>query len=231
MRAHAFVWLAAALALPAPAAAQVEPWVGLTGDWATYSMTDVNHELDTWTAALSGTGMSMKAIHDGFGYGAEVGVEVSGEFGFGVGYDHLVARSQCSGEYGSFDYSVPANSVRVFLEYRPPASSTLAARFGLSAGVLMQHGAIAATPVAGSPFSGTTYGTGPLFEVYAGATWRLTSRLAMSTTLGHRRAKINVLAVEAGDVSYIAHNPDGSKESADYGGVFTRVGLEFAVLE
>ncbi len=228
MRAHWILPLAAALALPTVAAAQVNPWVGFAGAWAGYSMTDVNHQLDAWTAELTGTGMSMKDINGGFGYGVEMGLEVNKEMGVGVGYDRLTARSECSGEYGSIDYKLPANAIRVFAEYRPPAQDRLRARFGVSGGMLSSAGTLAIAGSDETAFHGTLYGSGLLFEVYAGANLLIRPNVAMTTVLGHRRAKIAVLAVDADNESFIAHNPDGTKEAADYGGVFARFGLAFA---
>jgi hypothetical protein len=228
MRALAFLLLAAALAVPTTAAARLKPWLGVSGSWATYSMTDVNSELNHWNLLLAGTGLGLKEINGGFGFGLELGVPVMRGFHLGAGYDHLSASSDVSDSTGALRFKMPANIYRLFTEYRPPLQGTLGARIGVSAGILAESGEIVAENTGESTTTAHLHGTAPVTEVYAGADWWAVPRLALTATLGVRKAKIKTVYITSPGHSYVPTNPDGTNETIDYGGIFARLGAKFA---
>ena len=218
---------------PAPSTTGgVKPWIGLNGSWGGYKMTDVNdriagvhHGVDEEGNPVS---VGLKKITAGLGLGGSAGLDFPGHVTLGVGYERLSASSKASFTGGSYEYRVPANALRGFMEYRIPPRGRFGARLGVGGGTVMEAGpaAIAIDFTDGTanrsfPFEGS----GALLEVYGSGEWRATSRVAATASLGYRHAKAAEIK-EAGSVLFEA---GGSPSTVDYSGGFARLGLRVAL--
>ena len=194
-----------------------KPWIGLNASYAGYQMTDVNGL----------TGLGLKKISGGPGFGATAGLDFPGHVALGVGYDRLAASSQSSHAGASPKFLMPANAFRGFVEYRLPSRGHLGLRLGVAGGTVMEAGsaATAFTEPAGTTETLRLKGSGALIEGYGSGEWQATPRIAATATLGYRHAKVGELK-EAGVVLF---KPNGLPLTADYSGVIARIGLKFAL--
>jgi hypothetical protein len=130
MRALPILLLAVALSGPAPVtAAALTPWVGVGGSLGSYSMGDVNSDLDLLNKELVGTGLHLASIDGGPGCGASAGVDFGQGLTVGVGYDRLFGSSGIQ-QPGLlyFRYRVPADAFRGMVEYAIPRKGPLGMR-------------------------------------------------------------------------------------------------------
>jgi len=169
MRTILFAAVAASLVSAAPAqAAGFRPWIGVTGSWGTYVMSDVNTIIrDINTTILAGSGLHMDEITDGFGLGAALAGDFAGGATIGIAYDRLFASSQVGDASGTLTYGLGANALRAFGEYRFPSSTPFSPRIGAGGGLVSAAGALELSVTGGGGSSSDVTGTGPLFEAYA----------------------------------------------------------------
>ena len=224
MRTIRFAVLATILLIPAAsAAAGFRLWIGGTGSWATYSMSDVNDDIGDINAQLAGSGLSMAEIKSGFGFGATLGGDV-GRWSVGVGYDRLLARSEVGDAAGTLTYDFPAHAWRAFGEYHAPSSAQVFPRISVAGGLVSESGSIELTaPTLGS-LTGDLEGMGPLFEACISSDWWAAPQFAVTGSLGYRYAKIGEIKIQGQTLL----NTDGSEYTMDYGGFIARLGIKFA---
>ena len=225
MRSIRFALVAAILLIPAGTrAAGFRPWVGASGSWATYSMSDVNRDIGDINTQLAGSGITMDEINNGFGFGATLGGDFVGSWSIGVGYDRLFANSEVGDATGTLTYDFPANAWRAFGEYRFPSSTQVSPRIGVAGGLVSESGSIELSAPGFGTLTGDLEGSGPLFETYAAGDWWAAPQFAVTGSLGYRYAKIGEVKIQGQTVQ----NVDGSKYTIDYGGFNARLGLKVA---
>jgi hypothetical protein len=213
MRALPILLLAVALSGPAPvAAAGLTPWIGVGGSLGTYSMGDVNSDLDVLNKELAVTGLHLASIDGGPGCGASAGVDLWQGLSIGVGYERLFGSSGVQ-EPGLlyFRYRVPADAFRGMVEYALPRKGPLGMRLGVAAGRLRTTGQIVSGQVYG------VQGAGPLFEAYLGADWWGQPRCGLTGAIGYRSARVDEVTID-GRVA--------EKFKLDYSGTLLRLGLK-----
>lgn len=199
------------------------PWFGVDGSWSTYSMSDVNLDIQNVNAAIAGSGLTMEEIHDGFGIGLAGGFELPNRAALGVGYDRLFARSDVGDPTGSIEYDFPANTFRVLGEYAFPSTSSFSPRIGLAAGLVSASGTVRVSVTGSGSVSGDVTGTGPLFEAWVGGDWSTAGPFSIVMSVGYRNAEIGEVKVR----DSVIYNADGSKYTLDYSGIRARFGLRF----
>jgi len=208
----------AALLFAETAAARSGPGAGLWlegfGSWNTYSMTDPNRLVGLVNDELTGTGLSMDRIRDGFGLGIRAGGDLS-LLTLGIGYERFFARSSIPGVIGTVQLTFPANAVLGLVEYRLPASRAAGVRLGVAGGIVSLAPVSRVLPV-------ELTGSGPLLEGYAAAEWWTTPHVALVGAAGYRFAKVG--KPESGGVRV-------SDFEIDYGGVQVRAGVKFALVK
>jgi hypothetical protein len=186
-------------------------------------MADINLDL---------TGLGVKKIQNGAGFGGTAGLDFPGPLTLGAGYDWLAASSKASVSGGSVDYRLPAHAVRGFLEFRLPARGAFGTRLGIAGGAVMEarSARITNTTPGSSLQSGRVRASGPLAEGYATGEWRTGSRLAATATLGYRYARAGELK-RNGEVYFktLRNVQLFIPYSADYSGIFARVGVKVAL--
>ena len=228
MRIFAF-WLAAALVLPGAASAAVpKPWLGLTGSWGTYSMTDVNREIGAIndTLASSGVPLRMDEINNGLGFGVAAGLDLPGGLTLALAYERLSASTEVSDMTGGIAYRLPANAFSVRGQYRFPSPGVGALSLGLGVGWVSEAGALELIAGGFGGFSLDLEGSGLLLEPFVNGDWWATPQVALSASAGYRRAKVTEVQV----FNQTIYNPDGSKYTVDYSGLLLRAGLKLGFM-
>jgi len=224
MRVIVIVAVVACLVAPGVArGGSFKPWAAASGSWATYSMGDVNDQIGNINQNLSGTGLSMDEIKNGFGFGIALGGDFDSPLSVGVGYDRLFASSDVGDASGSVKFDFPSNAYRAFAEYRFPSGGQFLPHVGVAAGMVTASGKIDATGLGSSDVTGS----GPLAELYVGGDFKAASTLSVIGALGYRYAKID----EFKAFGETATNNDGSKSAMDYSGLVARLGLKFKFMQ
>src|SRR5215471_4151782 len=142
MRSIVLTSVACLLAASTAQAGSFKPWAAASGSWATYSMGDVNDEIGGINAGLSGTGLSMDEIKNGYGFGIALGGDFDSPLSIGAGYDRLFASSDVSDPSGSIKFDFPANTYRAFAEYRFPSGSQFLPHVGVAGGMVAASGSV-----------------------------------------------------------------------------------------
>lgn len=223
---RSIVFVAAILTLPASAsAAPPRPWLCVTGSWGTYSMSDVNNEIGAINAVLDSVGLSMDEIRGGFGFGIAVGVDIPDRVSIGLGYERLSASTEVGDLSGSLRYHLPANVVRVSVEYRIPTERSYGGSVGFGVGLVKEAGSIDLVVTGVGAVAADLDGSGPLLDASVGGDWWMASQFALVGSAGFRYAKVREIRIEGQTI----YNADGSKYSVDYSGVVVRLGLKAAL--
>ena len=218
MRKIAIVCLLA-LAVPASAMAlPLKPWVGVSGGINTYEMGDVNSQIGDINLS------TLDEIGNGFAFGVHAGMAISPLITVGAGYEFLTAGSSTSALANEYDFNLPAHTFRGGLELRAPTPGPLKLGVGAAVGRVSAAGDVLQL-VAGLPSVGQVSGSGPMFEGYAVADLWFTPIMALSPSIGYRRAKISEIQYDGTTVT----NPDGSDYSLDYSGYFMRLSLKIGL--
>lgn len=225
MRAILSAVVIAILVSPAPVhAAGFRPWMGVTGSWSTYAMTDVNQNIQEANALIAGSGLSMDEIKNGFGLGATLAGDFAGSATIGIAYDRLFASTDVGDASGTLTYDLGANAFRAFGEYRFPSTTQFSPHLGVAAGLVSTWGSIALSITGGGGAFDDVRGMGPLFEAYAGGDWWTAPKFAVTGSLGYRYANVGEVKIQ----DQTAYNLDGSKRTVDYSGFIARLGVKVA---
>jgi hypothetical protein len=227
---RAIVLVTAIACLLAPSAARgggFKPWGAVNGSWATYSMGDVNDQIGSINDGLSGSGLSMDEISNGFGFGITLGGDLESPLSIGVGYDRLFAGSDVSDASGSIKFDFPANAYRAFAEYRFPSGSQFLPHVGIAGGMVTASGSVELSATGVGTDKSDVSGSGPMGEFYVGGDFKAASSVSVIGSLGYRYAKIGEFKV-AGET---ATKEDGSKATMDYSGMSARLGLKFKFMQ
>lgn len=217
--------IAVLLTLPTVSAAGVRTWLGVSGSWATYWMSDVNHDVRDINAALAGSGLSMDEIGHGLSFGIEAGVETRGPVSIGLGYERLQASSEVSDTSGTLRYRLPANAVRGSVAYRLGTERRRSALVGFGLGRVTEAGSVEFVIPGLGAASSEPKGSGAIFEAFAAGDWWAAPQIALFGSAGYRYAKIGLVKVNGQTV----FNEDGSRYEIDYSGVVVRLGLKAAL--
>jgi len=210
-----------ALAADAPADSKhVRPWLGVSGGFNTYSMGDVNDEIDAINAEISP--LVMDNIKDGLGVGVQVGIDPSPSYGFAIGYQRFFASSSVGDDSGTLKYSLPANAFLGTARYLFPSERPFKLGVAGSVGVVISDGEVS-LEVPGEPsVTGDISGSGPLIDgSLVGEWWNDTERFGLSVSGGYRYAKVGKTKVN--DQTIL--NEDGSNYSLDYSGLVLQASL------
>ncbi len=227
MRTFAFC-LASALLLPSAVSASVpKPWLGLTGSWATYSMTDVNQDIGAINAALADSGLALRMdeINNGLGFGVAAGLDFPGGFTLGLAYERLSASTDVSDATGGIGYQLPANAFSLRGQYRLPSPGMGAFSLGVGVGWVSEAGALEVSDADFGAFAFDLEGSGLLIEPFVSGDWWVAPQIALSGSAGYRYAKVSEVQV----FNQTIYNPDGSKYTVDYSGLLLRAGLKLAL--
>jgi hypothetical protein len=212
-------------------AARIKPWIGLNGSWGSYGIADADFLIertdDGFGVVRKTHHLGPKKISSGSGFGGSVGLDFPGHVTLGAGYDRLAASSIASNANGSNEYRLPANALRVFVEYRLPARGHFGTRLGLAGGTVMEARSAArdSSSSDGMNRSFPIKGSGALLEVYGSGEWQPTSRVAATASLGYRYAKVYEVQVDR----VVYFNPSGTPYTADYSGLIARIGLKVSL--
>lgn len=212
--------------LASPAIARPGPWIGASGSWGTYTMSDVNDEVTAINALLAGTGLSMDEINNGFGFGGAAGIGIADRISLGFGYERLSASTDVGDASGSLEYDFPANAFRLLGQYDFPTTSTFVGHVGFGVGFVTEAGSVTVSASGVGSQSGDVSGSGGLFEGLIGGELWAAPQFAITMDGGFRYAKVSEVKVE--DV--VVRNADGSKYTIDYTGVLVRLGVKVALV-
>jgi hypothetical protein len=217
----ALVALACA-ALPASAHALGEKaWLAVNGGGATYSMKQLNDEIDAYNTA-NPSAAQLAHVNHGASAGVTIGFELPSRWSFGVGLDRLYADTKASDTSGGIEYNLNANCWRGVAEYGFRAIGTSGMHVGFGLGIVSESGKEVVTSSGSSPLEGKMGGTGALYEGYGGGTWWATPQLALEGTAGYRYAKINKVDIEGGTLV----SSNGEPVGFDFSGPYLRVGVK-----
>jgi hypothetical protein len=224
-RTIAMLVAAGLLTMPVAAHALGETvWLMLHGGAGTYGMSDLNAEIDAFNTANAGTGWSFDHIDNGHLFGGSIGFETLRQWNLGLGWDRLDAKTRAGDDTGAMEYRFSANAWRVFGEYalRPIGQSTIF--LGGAVGIIQESGKFIVSQTGMAPAEYKLTGSDPLYEGYVGGSWWATPRVALTTTVGYRYAKVKEIKLE--DNVFIMSN--GEPMSLDFSGPSVRVGIKLA---
>ncbi len=212
--------------VPATSLAVPRPWISGTVGGSTYTMGDLNDEIDGINSGLAGSGLEMKNVTNGLGFGAAVGVDVIPRLAVGVGYDRLTGKSKISDPTGSIEYDVPANLFRVFGRYTlasmPRANGFLEASLGRITSAAQVKLSIAG----GGAVSGDMEGSGVAFETGVGAELRPVPQFGFVASAGYRHATAGDIEIQGQPLTAV----NGGAYSLDYSGMFLRAGVTVSLI-
>ena len=219
--------LAAAALLSMPSAAHAlgeTVWITLNGGYGTYGMSDLNAEIDAFNTANAGTGFSFDHVDNGHLFGGALGFETVGRWNIGLGWDRLNATTEAGDASGAMEYRFSANAWRLFAEYalRPIGQSSIF--LGGGVGIIQENGKFIVSQPGFAPAEYKLAGSDPMFEGYAGGNLWMTERVALTTTVGYRYAKVKEVKIE-GNVLIMSN---GEAMSLDFSGPSVRVGIKLA---
>ena len=201
----------------APQGPKVKPWVAATGCWGMYAMDDVNKDIRALNAEIAYSGVSMGEISNGFGIGAEFGLDVNPQFTVGLGFERLSASTSVGDASVTIDYKLPAITFRGFGEYRLPMEGPMKVRFGIAGGLVSTSGSAEIVAPGFGTYSTDVSGSGPLFEAYGTGEWFASPQFALLGTLGYRYA--NVSETKWGTLN-------NANYAVDYSGMMLRLGVK-----
>lgn len=201
--------------------------VGVFGGFQTYSMDDVNEDIQ---AANDDLGTSLDEVSSGAGFGAGIRMRTSGPLILSLDYMRLTGSTEDSGTDAGItyeiDYDVPANAVVLGATYLFPSESR--ARFGLTGGIGYYmadatFNLMATDGVDTITFEGEGSGNGVGFHGAGSVDVMLSPIVHLEASLGYRVAKSGDLEVDY---------PDGTSETIedyeiDWSGLMSKVGFSF----
>ena len=199
-------------------------WLMLNGGAGTYTMKDLNAEIDRVNAANAGTGWSFQRVEDGRSFGGAFGCETGSKWNLGLGMDRLSASTRASDASGALEYSFGANVWRFFGEYalRPVGQSTMF--IGGAIGLVQENGKMVVSQPGYAPETYKINGKGPSFEAHVGGNWWATPLFGLTATVGYRHARVKEVKVEG--IPLIMSN--GETMSLDFSGPTARLGIKIA---
>lgn len=199
-------------------------WLLLNGGAGTYTMSDLNTELDAANAANAGTGWSFAHVEKGRLFGGAMGFETGGKWNFGLGMDRLAASTRASDASGALEWNLSANVWRLFGEYslRPVGQSSVFV--GGAIGLVQENGKMIVSQPGYAPAEYKMSGKGPSYEGHVGGNWWATPLFALTATVGYRHARVDEVMVEG--IPFIMSN--GEAMSLDFSGPSARIGIKIA---
>lgn len=217
------IGVALLLGLTTAAFGQVAPalWLGAEGGFGTYSMSDVNLDIQDFNAS---SGLQMDEISKGLAFGVNAGVNL-GSLGLGLAYERVTASSEISDATGSLEYNFPANAVYGLVQYRLPSPGPLKIGFGGGLGMISSAGSMNIAIQGLGAASGDISGSGILAEARVFGDYHATPMIVLSPSVGYRYTKVPSCKIEGQQV----YNADGSKLSIDYSGIILRAGIKFMI--
>ncbi len=213
--------LFAAAAAPA-SAGSADFGIGLFGGYNSYSMNDVNDDINS-TNDFYGT--TIDEISGGVGFGGGLRIRTGPSMILAVDYERLTGSTSGSGTSGAVTYDadldLPANAIVAGVTYLFPSASK--ARFGLSGGIgyYSADGQVQLTAddgVNSITLVGDASGSGIGFHAAGAVDVSLSPVAHLEGMAGYRVAKTGNLEVDGTEI------PD---YSAEWSGFMSRVGFSF----
>ena len=201
--------------------AHARPYFEAHAGWSSYSMTDVNSEIQAVNYIIAP--FHMNEISGGILYGAGFGADLSGGASIGIAYDRLTGSTDVGDATGSIKYDVPGNVFRATGHYAFKGQGSARAHLGASLGIVSEDGTVSLSAAGSSLIHGDIKGSGALFEVFGGGDFRLGSQISAMADVGYRHAKAGGIEVDGTPV----YNASGDKYSVDFSGFMLRAGLKF----
>ncbi|MBI5170539.1 MAG: hypothetical protein HZA61_13710 [Candidatus Eisenbacteria bacterium] len=215
--------LALLLTLPTLAfAGPLRPWIAGGLGASTYHMTDVNDDIGDVNSALSGSGLRMKQIDGGLGFGIAGGVDLGNGLAFGIGYDRFPANSDVGDWSGSIEYDFPGSFIRGFTRYSFQGSNKANAFVEGSVGRVSTSGEVTVSVTGSGSVSGDVEGSGFGFEECAGFELWASPQFAFTGSAGFRQLAAKDVTLDGTNIRDNA----GGEYTIDYGGMFMRLGLK-----
>jgi hypothetical protein len=215
-----------ALAFPVtPAfAADSKPviWIAPAAGYGTYSMSDVNDDIDALNAY---TGLAMDDVSGGLAYGLQAGVNVTPVVSLFAGYERIAASTEVGDYSGSLEYDLPANAFFAAAAYSFPTQSNFHLGLAGLAGMVSAAGDVKISITGVGAASGDVTGSGLMFEGRAFGDLYAMPRLILTPSIGYRIAKISEFEV----ADQTVFNADGSKMALDYSGLTLRIALKIVL--
>jgi len=223
-RSFARLSLAALLLFAAaPAAAGIRPWVSGVVGASTLALGDVNDEIGVLNTELAPQAMRLDEVKGGLNVGGAFGLDLGRRLSAGIAYDRMLGQSESASQAGAVQIDVPGEIVRgfarwafmqvgearAFVEASGGRARTLATLTRRETGGLTQHSGLA--------------GSGAAYEVAAGFATTPDALCVVTGSLGYRSAKVDDVRVNG----ELLQDAGGGSFSADYSGVFARLGIQF----
>lgn len=198
-------------------------WLSAFGGYNTYSMSDVNDELNALNDLIYP--LTIDEINGGPSYGVGFGIPVSPQLDLVAYYERLSASSDVGDATGSIEYDFAANTYKAGLVYNFPSTSSFRVGLGGLIGIVSSAGELSITETGEGSVSGGVSGSDLLVEGVLNADYWASPRVAVFGAAGLRYAKIGEIEVRGNPI----YAENGDRYTVDYTGLSLRVGIKIDI--
>lgn len=223
-RSFARVSLAALLLFAAvPAHAGIRPWVSGVVGASTLAMDDVNDEIGRLNTELAPRAMRLEEMKGGLNVGGAFGLDLGKALTVGIAYDRMLSQTESASQAGFVQMDVPGEVVRGFARYAFMRVGEARAFVEASGGRARTLATFTSRETGGLTEQVGLAGSGAAYEFAAGFATSSDALCVVTGSLGYRSAKVDDIRVD----QELIQNASGGAFSADYSGVFARLGVQF----
>lgn len=226
MRSRSFARAALAALLlfaAAPADAGIRPWVSGVVGASTLAMDDVNDEIGRLNTELVPRAMRLEEMKGGLNVGGAFGLDVGKALTVGVAYDRMLSQTETASQAGYVQMDVPGEVVRGFARWAFMRVGEARAFVEASGGRARTLASFTSRETGGRTERVGLSGSGAAYEFAAGFATSSDALCVVTGSLGWRSARVDDIRVDQQPIQ----DASGGAFSADYSGVFARLGVQF----
>jgi hypothetical protein len=198
-------------------------WVGVTGSYNTYSMSDLNARIKV---VNTNTGFNLDDVKNGNAYGVLAGIRVNPQLDVFGGYERVTGSTEDADSIGSVKWDFPANAIYVGLQYNAWSRASLNVGFSGAVGIIAAAGKDIITPTGEATVSHKYSGSDLLAQVQVVGEYSIVNRVIFSPSIGYRFAKIGSVTSDE-DFAYFEYGE--TKMNLDYSGLILRLTLKLMI--
>lgn len=222
MRVRSFIPVVVAilmLCVSAQADSNLKFWIGGGFDYNTFSLEDVNDEVNFISAQ---TGLPGDEIDGGMGIVFRGGLETQSGLAFGAGWEHFSGSTEISDPTGGVKWDVGADAFFGIIEYNFPSQSPLSFGLGGSLGMIKSAGEFTLRVVGSGSASPNFDGSGLYAEGRLIGNFAVSPSFFITPSIGYRLANISEVKM----LDQVLLNMEGNEYSLNYSGMTARLAVK-----